>query len=135
MAESIEAIQVEIEHMKKDIDEVKADVKETKTMLTKNINQLTLTQIQQTEILKNQERQNAEMKEDINGLKTHVDSEIGNLRNDFKETANTHTKWYQTYLTDNTSKVFRIFMFIIIIISGVKIAITDIPKILQSFGL
>lgn len=132
MTGSLEAVKVEIEHMKKDIDEVKADVKETKKMLTNNINQLTQTQIQQTEILKNQEKQNAEMKDDISGLKTHVDSEIGNLREDFKETTNIHTKWYQTFLSDTTGKIIKILFVIVLLLYGVKLAIPDIIKI---FGL
>ena len=128
MSESLEAVKVEIDHMKKDIDELKVDVKDTKNMLIENISQLTKTQVQQTEILKNQEKQYADMKDDISGLKTHVDSEIGSLRSDFKETTNVHVKWYQTFLSDNIGKLIKILIVLLLLAQGVKFSITEIGK-------
>lgn len=125
MTESIEALSVRIGRTEKDIDELKVDVKEVKDMLNDNIRQLTVTQAQQTEILRNQER-------DITGLKVHVDTEIGSLKTEFKDVTNIHTKWYQTFLSDNTGRVIKILFVIILLMYGVKITVPEIAKL---FGL
>ena len=149
MTESIEALQVEVQNIKENIAEIKLDYKEIKLeskennrLLTENINKLTSSSIQQTEILKNQERQfNIQLESvsnDISGLKSHVDSEIGSLKNEIKESNETNakfnevnTKWYQNFLSDNYGKFIKILIILLLLWSGIKFTVADIFKLMS----
>jgi len=146
LTESIEALQVEVKNIKEDIAEIKLDYKEIKLeskennrLLTENINKLTSSSIQQTEILKNQERQfNIQLdsvSNDISGLKSHVDSEIGSLKNEIRESNETNTKWYQTFLSDFTGKTLKILFIIILLIYGVKMTLPEVIKMFTGGAL
>jgi len=146
LTESIEALQVEVKNIKEDIAEIKLDYKEIKLeskennrLLTENINKLTSSSIQQTEILKNQERQfNIQLdsvSNDISGLKSHVDSEIGSLKNEIRESNENSTKWYQSFLSDLTGKTLKILFIVILLIYGVKMTLPEIMKMFTGTGL
>lgn len=118
---SYETLKVEIDNIKEDIKEIKEDSKETNRHFREVIDTLTMTQVQQTEILKNQERQFAQ-----------VNNDIAELKEDFDKSLQTHTKWYQDFLNNNFGMVFKILVVVILLLAGIKIAGFDIEKL---FGL
>lgn len=110
-----ETLKVEIDNMKEDIKEIKSDSKETNRHFREVIDTLTRTSVQQTEILKNQERQFAQVNKDISELKE-----------DFDATVQTQTKWYQDFLTSNFGMVFKVLIILVLLLAGVKLAGFDI---------
>ncbi|MEM5599132.1 hypothetical protein AAHB53_27675 [Niallia circulans] len=96
--------------------------------MNENINKLTQSNIQQTEILKNQEKQFTQrltqVSQDINGL----DSKIQRVENEL----HTSTKWYQKFLSDNFGKVIKGLIIALLIVSGFKIAGVDLVKLILS---
>jgi hypothetical protein len=115
-----ETLKVEIENIKEDVKEIKVDQKETNRHFREVIDTLTRTQVQQTEILKNQERQFAQ-----------VNSDITELKDDFDANLQSQTKWYQEFLTDNFGKVFKTLLILVLLLAGVKLAGLDVSKILS----
>jgi methyl-accepting chemotaxis protein len=123
---NIEALKVEIDHMKDDIKEIKQESKENAKYFREVINALkdnfdTLKEnsIVQTEILKNQERQFAQVNNDIEELDAKFDNNM-----------QMQTKWYQTFLSDLSGKTIKILFIIVLILAGAKFVGLDITKLL-----
>lgn len=116
---SYEALKVEIDHIKEDIKEIKQDQKETQKHLMNTIDVLKENQIQQTEILKNHERQFSQVNNDITELKV-----------DFENSVQSQTKWYQDFLSNNFGLIFKVMIILILLLSGVKLAGFDVSKLL-----
>jgi chromosome segregation ATPase len=114
-----DSLKVEVEHIKEDIKELKEDAKETNKYVREVIETLTRTSVQQTEILKNQERQFAQVNQDISELK-----------DDFDATVQTQTKWYQDFLSTNFGVVFKTLIILVLLLAGVKLAGLDVGSLL-----
>jgi predicted nuclease with TOPRIM domain len=114
-----ETLKVEIDNIKEDVKEIKFDQKETNKHFREVIDTLTRTQVQQTEILKNQERQFAQVNQDISELK-----------DDFDATVQTQTKWYQDFLSTNFGVVFKTLIILVLLLAGVKLAGVDVGSLL-----
>lgn len=113
-----ETLKVEIDHIKEDIKEIKTDSKETNKFFREVIDSLKENSIKQTEILSNHEKQFAQVNKDISELK-----------DDFDSTIQTHTKWYQDFLSSNFGMVFKILAVLILLLAGVKLAGFDIGNL------
>lgn len=105
------ALKVEIDNIKEDIKEIKADQKETKQHLLETITVLKENQIQQTEILKNYEKQF-----------TQVNSEISDIKNDIDDKFRNQTKWYQNFVDNHFGLTFKILIVAVLLLAGVKLA-------------
>lgn len=114
-----ESLKVEIENIKEDVKEIKEDAKETNKYFREVIDTLTRTSVQQTEILKNQEKQFAQVNKDINELK-----------DDFDANVQTQTKWYQDFLSNNFGWVIKILVVLVLTLAGVKLVGFDVGKLL-----
>lgn len=115
-----EVLKTEIDNMKEDIKEIKLDAKENNLYFRKVIDTLKENSVQQTEILKNQERRF-----------TEVNNEIEELTEKIDETVASQTKWYQDFLSKNFGVVIKILIVVILILSGVKLVGIDISKLLN----
>lgn len=126
-----EVLQIEINNIKDDIKEIKEHQKETDAYFRETIDVLKENSIRQTEILKNQEKnqeiQFAELNKDISKL----NGDISGIKKDIDDNLNTQTKWYQNFLNDNFGKTLKILFIIILVLLGVKIAGIDINALLK----
>lgn len=112
-------LRTEIDHIKEDIKEVKEEAKENNKYFREVIDTLKENSIQQTAILRNQERQFTQVNNDIEALADKLD-----------KNAETHTKWYQDFLNNNFGTVFKVLIVLVLLLSGVKLAGFDIGKLL-----
>jgi seryl-tRNA synthetase len=127
-----EVYRTEINNIKEDIKEIKQDQKETNAYFRETIEALKENSIRQTEILKrqqeNQERQFNDLNKDINKL----NNDILGIKKDIDESINTHTKWYQEFLSNNIGKTIKFLFVIILVLLGARIAGIDIGALLKS---
>jgi hypothetical protein len=117
---SYEPLKIEIDNIKEDIKEIKEDSKETNRYFREVIDTLTRTSIQQTEILKNQEKQFAQVNKDLTELK-----------DDFDKSLQGHTKWYQDFLVSNFGMVLKVLFVLVLLFAGVKLVGMDFSSILN----
>ncbi|WP_080845537.1 hypothetical protein [Cytobacillus gottheilii] len=116
---STDALNVRIEHIEEDIKEIKEEAKENNKYFRDVIDSLKENSIQQTEILRNQERQF-----------TQVNNDIAGLRQEVQDSSKLHTTWYQSFLSDGFGKIIKIILIIILILSGASIAGVDVAKLI-----
>lgn len=122
MQSNYETLKVEIDNIKDDIREIKMDQKETNNFFREAIDKLTTTQIQQTEILKNQTDQ-----QKIQFAK--VNEEIADLNDKIDNTLQSQTKWYQDFLGTNFGLVVKILVISVLLLAGVKLVGINLSKI------
>lgn len=109
---SYEALKVEIDNIKDDIKEIKEDSKETNKHFREVIDTLTRTQVQQTEILKNQERQFSQ-----------VNNDIAELKVDFENSVQSQTKWYQDFISGNFGFIVKVMVILVLGFAGIKLGV------------
>jgi predicted nuclease with TOPRIM domain len=119
-------LKVEIENIKEDIKEIKEDNKEVKTYYRDVIAELKENSIRQTEILNNQERQFARVNSDLE----KVNTDIADLSDKFDNGLQSQTKWYQDFLNNHFGMVFKVLVFLVLLLAGVKLAGFDVEKII-----
>lgn len=122
--ESYLALNVEIDNIKEDIKEIKTDSKETNKYFREVIDTLKENSIRQTEILDNQvNQQKAQF--------AQVNNEIAELNGKIDNGLQSHTKWYQDFLSNNFGMVFKLLIVLILLLAGVKLAGIDIGELLK----
>lgn len=121
----------EVNNIKEDIKEIKADNKETKKYHRETIDALKENILLQTQIMSNQQQQTEYQFKDLNKDVLSVKEDMTELKANVSTSINSQTKWYQNFITDNGKIVWKIIFFIIIVLSGLKLANIDVIKLLS----
>lgn len=115
MPSEYHSLRAEIDNIKEDIKEIKNDTKENNRYFREVIDTLKENSIRQTEILKNQEK-NQEQRF------TQLNIDITEIKNDIDNNLKTNTKWYQDFFSDNFGLTIKFLIILVLAMFGVKVA-------------
>lgn len=131
-------IQIQVDNIKEDINGIKADIKEIKEdqkhdrqFYMDTIQTLKENLVRITVLTEKQDTRMDTQDKKIDEYHVSIQEEVSGLRQDMKETFNTHTKWYQDFLSGNFGWTMKVLLVVILVLLGTKIAGFDVTGFLK----
>lgn len=130
--DDIKELKLETKEIKEDIKQLNHEIRDNNSSLREAIDILKDNLVMQTQML-DATRQNNEYEfKDIKKDVVSVKEDMIELKDSVNQKINVDAAWYRDYLTTNTKIVLKIIFFVIMILSGLKLANIDVIKLITS---
>ena len=127
----LDNIEKEIDEIKEDVKGIKEDQKQDRQFYVDTISSLKENLVRITVLTEKQDERMNQQDTKINGHYDSMKKEITGLRQDMKDTYNSHTKWYQDFLSGNFGMILKVLFIIILAMLGAKIGGIDIGSFIK----
>ena len=127
----IKTIDKEIDEIKEEVKGIKEDQKQDRQFYVDTIASLKENLVRITVLTEKQDERMNQQDNKIDGHYSSMKQELTGLRQDMKDTYNSHTKWYQDFLSGNFGMILKVLFIIILAMLGAKIGGIDIGSFMK----
>ena len=127
----IKTIDKEIDGIKEEVKGIKEDQKQDRQFYVDTIASLKENLVRITVLTEKQDERMNQQDTKIDGHYNSMKQELTGLRQDMKDNYNSHTKWYQDFLSGNFGMILKALFIIILAMLGAKIGGIDIGSFIK----